>query len=69
MATLNSSLGSEAAFTMIASPLQMKLFKMLARNLESGQVEWKSDDVVINTGTMPLHRRHRTNMLKVTVVD
>lgn len=26
-------------------------------------------DIVVNTGTMPLHRRHRTNMLKVTVVE
>lgn len=26
-------------------------------------------DIVINTGSMPLHRRHRTNMLKVTVVE
>ena len=26
-------------------------------------------DIVVNTGSMPLHRRHRTNMLKVTVVD
>ncbi len=26
-------------------------------------------DVVVNTGSMPLHKRYRTNMLKVTVVD
>jgi pyruvate kinase len=26
-------------------------------------------DVIINTGSMPLHRRHRTNMLKLTVVE
>ncbi len=26
-------------------------------------------DIVVNTGSMPLHRRHRTNMLKVTVVE
>lgn len=29
----------------------------------------KPGDVVVNTGSMPLHRRHRTNMLKVTVVE
>lgn len=29
----------------------------------------KEGDVVINTGSMPLHRRHRTNMLKVTIVE
>ncbi len=26
-------------------------------------------DVVVNTGTMPLMRKHRTNMLKITVID
>ncbi len=26
-------------------------------------------DILVNTGSMPIHRRHRTNMLKVTVVD
>lgn len=29
----------------------------------------KEGDVVVNTGSMPLHRRHRTNMLKVTVIE
>ncbi|MCK6695621.1 MAG: pyruvate kinase, partial [Thermoanaerobaculia bacterium] len=27
------------------------------------------DDIIINTASMPLHRRYRTNMLKVTVVE
>ncbi len=26
-------------------------------------------DVVVNTGSMPLHRRHRTNMVKVSVIE
>ena len=26
-------------------------------------------DVIVNTGSMPLHRRHRTNMLKVTIIE
>ena len=26
-------------------------------------------DVIVNTGSMPLHKRYRTNMLKVTVVE
>lgn len=26
-------------------------------------------DRVVNTGTMPLHRRYRTNMLKITEVE
>lgn len=29
----------------------------------------KPGDIIVNTGSMPLHRRHRTNMLKVTVVE
>ena len=33
----------------------------------SGQV--KAGDVIVNTGSMPLHRRFRTNMLKVTLVE
>ena len=26
-------------------------------------------DIIVNTGSMPLHRRHRTNMVKVTLVE
>ncbi len=33
----------------------------------AGRLE--KDDVVINTGSMPIHKRHRTNMLKVTVIE
>ncbi len=29
----------------------------------------KKGDVLVNTGSMPLHRRHRTNMLKVTMME
>lgn len=29
----------------------------------------KPGEIVVNTGSMPLHRRHRTNMLKVTIID
>ncbi len=29
----------------------------------------KKGDIVINTGSMPLEKRYRTNMLKVTVID
>lgn len=31
--------------------------------------ELDQGDIVINTGSMPLHRRHRTNMLKLTIVE
>jgi len=34
---------------------------------QSGDV--KEGDVVINTGSMPLAKRHRTNMAKITVID
>ena len=29
----------------------------------------KEGDYVVNTGSMPLHRRHRTNMLKITRIE
>lgn len=29
----------------------------------------KKDDVIIHTGSMPIENRHRTNMLKVSVID
>lgn len=29
----------------------------------------KVGDVIVNTGSMPLHKRFRTNMMKITVVD
>ncbi len=29
----------------------------------------KTGEIIVNTGSMPLHRRHRTNMLKITVVE
>ncbi|MGH1434985.1 MAG: pyruvate kinase [Lewinella sp.] len=29
----------------------------------------KKGEILVNTGSMPLHRRHRTNMLKITVVE
>ncbi len=33
------------------------------------EMKLEKGDVLVNTGSMPLHRRHRTNMLKVTVID
>ncbi len=35
--------------------------------LEAGEV--KKGDIVINTGSMPMHKKYRTNMLKLTLVD
>jgi pyruvate kinase len=35
--------------------------------LKAGMVN--SGDIVINTGSMPMHKRYRTNMLKLTLVD
>jgi pyruvate kinase len=29
----------------------------------------KPGDYIVNTGSMPMHRRFRTNMLKVTLVE
>lgn len=33
----------------------------------SGRI--KEGDIIVNTGSMPIHRRHRTNMMKVTIVE
>lgn len=35
--------------------------------VKAGKV--KQGDIVINTGSMPMHKRYRTNMLKLTLVD
>jgi pyruvate kinase len=35
--------------------------------LKEGMVN--QGDIVINTGSMPMHKRYRTNMLKLTLVD
>jgi len=35
--------------------------------LQEGKVS--TGDLVVNTGSMPLHKRHRTNMMKITVVE
>jgi pyruvate kinase len=29
----------------------------------------KDGDIIINLGSMPIHKRHRTNMMKITLVD
>ncbi|MCB0568213.1 MAG: pyruvate kinase [Phaeodactylibacter sp.] len=34
---------------------------------QEGRIQ--TGDIVVNTGSMPLHRRFRTNMLKVTVIE
>ena len=34
---------------------------------EAGIVE--TGDLMVNTGSMPIHKRYRTNMLKITLVD
>ncbi len=31
--------------------------------------EIREGDILVNTGSMPLHKRYRTNMLKITLVD
>lgn len=34
-----------------------------------GAKKVEAGDVIVNTGSMPLHRRHRTNMMKITIVE
>lgn len=33
----------------------------------AGKIE--PGDIIVNTGSMPIQKRHRTNMLKVTIVE
>jgi len=40
----------------------------LSEILKNSQIV-KQGDVIINTGSMPLQKRHRTNMMKITIVD
>ena len=35
----------------------------------TAEMNLQKGDLLVNTGSMPLHRRHRTNMLKVTVIE
>ncbi len=43
------------------------IYDVVSILLEAGKV--KKGDIVINTGSMPMHMRYRTNMLKLTLVD
>lgn len=38
-------------------------------NILKDEGEISTGDIVVNTGSMPLHKRFRTNMLKITVVE
>lgn len=38
-------------------------------NMLKDEGEINEGDIVVNTGSMPLHKRFRTNMLKITVVE
>ena len=38
-------------------------------NILKDEGEISEGDIVVNTGSMPLHKRFRTNMLKITVVE
>jgi pyruvate kinase len=38
-------------------------------NILKDEGEISVGDIVVNTGSMPLHKRFRTNMLKITVVE
>ena len=49
----------------VVSKIPGKILKLFVKE---GDIVQKGD-VVVNTGTMPLMRKHRTNMLKITVID
>ena len=46
----------------------MRRLKIVNAILKNSKIV-EGGDVLVNTGSMPIERRHRTNMLKVTVIE
>ena len=55
------------AAPMLAGPDAGRSLVLIYVASSGGKV--KKGDIVINTGSMPMHKRYRTNMLKLTLVD
>lgn len=65
--TLNLVWGVQAFFYDKFSSTDETIYDVVQILLEAGKV--KQGDIVINTGSMPMHKKYRTNMLKLTLVD
>lgn len=65
--TLNLVWGVETFYYDKFSSTDETIYDVVNILLQAGKV--KKGDIVINTGSMPMHMRYRTNMLKLTLVD
>ena len=65
--TLNLVWGVQTFFYDKFSSTDETIYDVVDILLKAGKV--KKGDIVINTGSMPMHKRYRTNMLKLTLVD
>ena len=65
--TLNLVWGVQTFFYDKFSSTDETIYDVVDILLKEGKV--KKGDIVINTGSMPMHKRYRTNMLKLTLVD
>lgn len=65
--TLNLLWGVQTFYYDKFSSTDETIYDVVDILLKAGKV--KKGDIVINTGSMPMHKRYRTNMLKLTLVD
>jgi pyruvate kinase len=65
--TLNLVWGVQTFYYDKFSSTDETIYDVVDILLKAGKV--KKGDIVINTGSMPMHKRYRTNMLKLTLVD
>src|SRR5687767_13003707 len=65
--TLNLVWGVQTFYYDKFSSTDETIYDVVNILLDAGKV--KKGDIVINTGSMPMHKRYRTNMLKLTLVD
>ncbi len=65
--TLNLVWGVQTFFYDRFTSTDETIYDVVDILLKAGKV--KQGDIVINTGSMPMHKKYRTNMLKLTLVD
>ncbi|MBK9106037.1 MAG: pyruvate kinase [Saprospiraceae bacterium] len=65
--TLNLVWGVQTFFYDKFTTTDETIYDVVNILLAAGKV--KQGDIVINTGSMPMHKKYRTNMLKLTLVD
>ncbi|HZV70442.1 MAG TPA: pyruvate kinase [Saprospiraceae bacterium] len=67
LSTLNLVWGVQTFFYDRFSSTDETIYDTVDILLKAGKV--KKGDILVNTGSMPMHKRYRTNMLKLTLVD